>query len=299
MPRRSVDPAKSTTGRIDLLRLVASVTSRTSPALAARLAERLFLTPARVRRPHRESVWAAPARRGVVASPLGAIPFWSWGEGDRTTLLVHGWSGRGLQLGALVAPLVEQGQRVVTFDAPGHGEAAGRTSSLVAFAATIGAVGRRSGRLSAIVAHSLGSAAALWALAERELEADRMVAIAPSARFDAIRQRFGAMTGFSAPVVDRMRSAIAERLGFDWNAAEPLALARTMRMPLRVIHDVEDRFVPWSEGDALVRAWPGASLRTTQGLGHHRILRDRDVLDDIVRFVASPPCDVRPGRRAS
>jgi len=38
--------------------------------------------------------------------------------------MVHGWNGRGAQLGAFAPELVRVGFRVVTFDTPAHGRSA-------------------------------------------------------------------------------------------------------------------------------------------------------------------------------
>jgi pimeloyl-ACP methyl ester carboxylesterase len=224
---------------------------------------------------------------------------WVWGDGPQTIVLVHGWSGRGLQLGAFVGPLVASGFRVVTYDSPGHGEAHGRTSSMPAFAATLGAIGRRFGPVSAIIAHSLGSTAAIYALANRELSPDRVVAISPSARLNAVRERFGEITGFPPKIIDRMRQAFEDRLGFDWDASEPLQIAPTMPMPLMVIHDSKDSFIPHSEGSELADAWPDGRLITTAGLGHHRILRDPTVIDSVLSFISESSTESFMERRAS
>ena len=222
-----------------------------------------------------------------------------WGDGPETVILVHGWSGRGLQLGAFVEPLVEKGFRVVTYDAPGHGDARGRKSSMPAFAVALGAVARRFGPVSAVIAHSLGSTAAVYALAHRELAADRFVAISPSARLHAVRERFGEMTGFTPSIINRMRDIFEDRMGFDWEESEPLRLAPTMSCPLMVIHDFDDRFIPHSEGTELADTWPGGRLTTTTGLGHHRILRDPEVVESAVGFISEPAAHSQLERRAS
>ena len=54
---------------------------------------------------------------------------------------------------------------------------------------------------------------------------------------------------------------------------------------LLVFHDHDDREVPFAHGDRLAATWPDAELRTTEGLGHRRILRDPDVLAEAVAFV--------------
>jgi len=52
-----------------------------------------------------------------------------------------------------------------------------------------------------------------------------------------------------------------------------------------VIHDREDRETSWQDGADVAASWPGATLITTTGLGHNRILRDPSVIDAIADFV--------------
>src|SRR5262245_52160518 len=93
--------------------------SALAPALAARLAERLFLTPPRrARRSAAEIDLLARARARPVRVGGRRIETWRWGAGP-DVLLVHGWGGRGAQLSAFVAPLVARGFFVVRFDGPG------------------------------------------------------------------------------------------------------------------------------------------------------------------------------------
>jgi pimeloyl-ACP methyl ester carboxylesterase len=59
-----------------------------------------------------------------------------------------------------------------------------------------------------------------------------------------------------------------------------------VRPPLLVVHDRDDRRLPWAESVALVDMWPGARLTTTAGLGHSRVLGDPAVHEAIVGFVS-------------
>src|SRR5262245_4564104 len=85
-----------------------SALSRMAPSLAARQAERLFLTPPRHAAPARESHVLAHARAVTVRVGERRLATWTWGAGPRI-LLVHGWGGRGGQMGAFVEPLVAEG----------------------------------------------------------------------------------------------------------------------------------------------------------------------------------------------
>jgi len=70
-----------------------------------------------------------------------------------------------------------------------------------------------------------------------------------------------------------------------WQRFSPEQLVRQFAVPGLVIHDEDDRDVPWQQGDALANAWPGAQFVRTAGLGHRRILRDPDVLARVTAFI--------------
>ena len=63
-------------------------------------------------------------------------------------------------------------------------------------------------------------------------------------------------------------------------------IAPCLQTPALVIHDRSDGIVPWQQGAALARAWPGARLLTTKGFGHCRILESETALRAAVDFIA-------------
>ncbi|HSV38305.1 MAG TPA: alpha/beta fold hydrolase, partial [Nocardioidaceae bacterium] len=130
----------------------------------------------------------------------GEVHGTAWGDGP-VVYLMHGWGGRGDQLGALVEPLVDAGHRVVLFDAPSHGAsdqgAFGPTSTTgVEFGMALGAVVGRFGPAEAVVAHSMGTLATLLALNYGSLGANRLVFVAPMTGYAATMDGFQAMLRF-------------------------------------------------------------------------------------------------------
>ena len=82
-----------------------------------------------------------------------------------------------------------------------------------------------------------------------------------------------------------MRVRLERRLGFEWKHMDVPRFAPAMRIPLLVIHDRDDREVRWDDGAAIAAAWPGAQLVTTTGLGHHRIVSDGGVIQQVLGFL--------------
>jgi pimeloyl-ACP methyl ester carboxylesterase len=55
-------------------------------------------------------------------------------------------------------------------------------------------------------------------------------------------------------------------------------------IPMMIFHDQGDLKVPPRHGRAIADTWPGCDLVTTRGLGHHKILRDPQVVSRSVDF---------------
>jgi pimeloyl-ACP methyl ester carboxylesterase len=274
-----------------------------APALAARWALRIWLTPPKRRRGRSGAPELPPGNRFVVSSSEAGgsvVVAEAWGEGP-TTYLLHGWGGWRGQLAGLVAALVAAGQRVVALDAPGHGESVpgplgGRRTTLTHIAEALAAAVAVGGPAHAIVGHSGGASAV--ALAVREgLAADRLVFLAPMADPVPYLDPFGHVLGFGARTRVRFRRRLEHAARRDMAAFDVPGWAATAGPgelpPLLVVHDRGDREVRYRDGQAIAGAWPGATLRTVEGLGHRRIVNDAGVIDAVVSFVAAPVAEVR------
>jgi len=270
---------------LPLVRTGHRVLSALAPELAARVASRRFTTPPRVRRPAVEIDLLATARARPMQVGGRRIETWVWGSGP-SVLLAHGWGGRGAQLGALVGPLVARGFSVVTFDAPGHGASDAGPVTIAEMVDAIRTVAESRGPLAAIVAHSVGATAAVRALWDG-LDAGAVVLIAPAADLVTPSLRFSETFGFSREVRERMHRRVEEQVGRAWSAFDAVDLAPGLTGPVLVAHDRGDGEIPWQHGAAIARAWRGAQMLMTEGLGHRRILKDPDVVAASVAFIAA------------
>ena len=163
-----------------VIRAYFAIVSRLLPDLARRQAERLFTAPPRYAGRRGQ---AFAARRETVVSDNHSLAVWQVGPlAAPAVLLVHGWGGRGIQMGEFVAPLVASGRRVVWFDQPGHGESGRGPVALPNFVHAVHALAATHGPFEAAIGHSLGAAALGLAL-RGGLELGRVVLVsAPASR---------------------------------------------------------------------------------------------------------------------
>jgi pimeloyl-ACP methyl ester carboxylesterase len=266
-----------------------------SDDLGTSVAERLFTTPRRHPRPAREREILATARESVADVTLRSprvqglrIPIitWRWGHGP-AVLLVHGWEGRGSQLGAFVAPLVRAGMSVVAFDAPGHGDSPERRLYLTDLADVIADVAANIGSLHGIVAHSFGAAGTLLAGARNQLRVPRNVMVAPNVIVDNAVRRFAQHVGLDDTDRIALEQRLAARTGLTMDTLQLERLVAGRQEQLLVVHDREDREVRFHHGERLAALWPDAELIATTGLGHRRVLRDDTVIAAVVTHLAT------------
>lgn len=265
-----------------------------SQDLGCSLAERLFTSPRRHPRPERERAILASGRPFTVDVRLrsprwnGArtrVAAWRWGHGP-SVLLVHGWEGRGSQLGAFVEPLVAAGLSVVAFDAPAHGDSAGRRLYLTDHADAITDVAATVGPLHATIAHSFGAAATLLAHSRGGVDASCNIMVAPNVLIDDAVARFAKLIALDEEERDGLEHALTVHSGIGPRALGLGRLVGKRDAGLLVLHDRDDREVPLVHGERLAAVWPNARLVTTDGLGHRRILRDDLVIAETVAFAS-------------
>ncbi len=283
-------PKKSTNVRLSLEQLLARTARRLAasvfPARAERRLRDFMLTPQRP---------AADSASDLVRSDNAArIPYasrwlrvWSFGSGP-TVLMAHGWSGYAAQFDAWIEPLVTAGYRVVLFDAPAHGGSGGRRTNIMDMAGAIQLVAGLYGPAHAIVAHSFGAPAALFAL-RHGLKADRLVLLAAPLSLTKFSLFVAHVLGLPLSVRGRMQRNMERKLGFRWDDTDTdkvlSELADERALDVLLVHDRRDREVPFAAAERLAAAVPTARLIATDGNGHNRLLRNATVIADAIGFV--------------
>lgn len=272
---------------IQSVRMAFKLLCAMSPTIAARLTYELLSRPPRAP----ERLWQRSLREQAQTTHLthssGTVAVYSWGDGP-AVLMVHGWGARATHMGKLIKPLVAAGFRVVSFDAPGHGESSGRTTDLVQFASAIAAVAKFAGPIHTLLAHSFGVAMALYARHDWGIDVQRQILISSFDHCKWFTEAFAGYVGLKPEVMARARQLMVDRYDgkLDWEQLSVVEMLRRTCEPTLILHDVDDQEIPFQHSLSLLQAAPLAQFHSTSGCGHHRLLGNSTVIERVVRFTS-------------
>lgn len=257
-----------------------------SPYLAGRWVNALWYRTHRFQEPAREKRFLKHAKKQSMKVDGATIQSYVWGEGDRTVLLIHGWNGRGAQLGEIALFLAEQGFRVVSFDLPGHGRSDGKQCDIPSVYAAIVALEQQYGPFHAAISHSFGGLCLMYAL-KNGLKINHAITISSPLDLASLFDSYAETLRLSEKVIAVQRALIEQRFGEDvWQQFTMVTQEAEHPVPGLLIHDHNDRHVGISSAQQIVECRPECEVMLTQNLGHHRILREPAVLQKVFEFIA-------------
>jgi esterase/lipase len=260
-----------------------------SPFLARRLFIKIFFSPLGYATPEKERIVFQQAEKFQVTVNEKLVQCYSWGGGP-VILLVHGWAGRATQFRKFIEMLTAEGFRVVGFDGPAHGHSQGRQTNIIEFAVALREVYKITGVPQAIIAHSFGGGAVLYA-AMNGLPVPKLVNIAsPTIGDEIISTYLRAIGGTWKLTGDYFKTYIHKTYNKTFDEFTALYFIRHIpqEIQLLLIHDEDDKEVSVRHAEELLKIYPKAVLFSTRGLGHTRILKDESVIRHCVTFIGKP-----------
>lgn len=276
-------------GMFKFLRLIFALIDRISPNAAGRLAVSVFYSPRRFPEAKWETIGLQEGRPDAYQFKNERLGATIWGaEGRPVVLLVHGWQGRRGQLCKFALSLASKGFKVVAIDGPAHGSSKLRRTTLVEFAKAVAAACRAFGPVDSIIGHSFGAAAA--AIAARSIiSTQRLVLISCPYSLRHVVTGFAEYVGLPRrsheamyPVMENLHGCCEDELSFE-------RIGPDLNLPTLLIHDEDDRYIPFADGKRVHRLIHGSGFQGTKGLGHMRILQSSEVIDRAVSFVTAAP----------
>ena len=249
-----------------------------APSLAVRLVKNHVFSPMSYRTgPEEEQILASGSRFQIEVNGK-KVQGWKWGEGPGI-LFVHGWNGRGIQLSHFFKPLVKAGYAVIAFDAPGHGESDGKTSSYFELTDTVRAIlQQQKFNIVGLIGHSLGGAAVINALCKENISLPGVL-IAPAIRLKDVLFNAFELFGIPGAVYRKAIEEFELRFGYSLEKDDPWKLMSKVDSNILIVHDRRDRSIPFIDSHDVAGTRPNVMLYETKGLGHRKILKDRKIVE--------------------
>ncbi len=270
------------------IRFTLIVLERASPYIAMRVAAYIFSKPIKFTPPpaEKQALQSCVQNQVFVPSLNKNIMTYVWGDSGEKVLLVHGWSGRGTQLYKIAEILQNEGYQVVSFDAPGHGKSSGSLTNMLHMVAAIAHLDKSFDGFEFFVGHSLGGMA-LFNYCKTPNKAKKVITIGAGDLMRTVFDNFIASVGLSLKTNVRMTTYFEQKYNINIDHFSSSVVVQNQQMPTLIIHDKEDADVAVSCAFNIAKNHLNPTLLITQGLGHRRILRDENVLQQIKSFIQS------------
>lgn len=211
-----------------------------------------------------------------------------WGEGSRKIMITHGWGSKAADFAELITALKNiDDTQVIAFDAPGNGSSEGELSNLLLFAKAAGAVIKTFGEPDVIIGHSLGGMANAIAVKETGIKPALLISITPLIN---LKENFIASLNAAdvSPIWQDKFFNDFEALfdmdasGFTLHNLYPAGLIARHWLA----YDPEDKIAPFAFLNSFLAAHPEVETSVYENLGHEKIIKDENVIVDIVRLIA-------------
>ena len=257
-----------------------------SKSLATRFAAKLFGTPLKFKAPERELMMRDSAKKELIEikSINKKIMVYKYGFSKKRVLLVHGWAGRGTQLYNIADKILENRMMVISFDAPAHGLSTGKTTTMKELIETIIHIDKLYGPFEAAIGHSFGGMALLNAL-NSGLNIKSLITIGADNSISEIIKQFVEKIELKPKIADRLVTLLDKKFDINIKQFSSQNAAKKVNIPTLVIHDSQDKYVPVSSAIAIRQNLKNGELLITNGLGHHKVFKDPEIIQRIIDFI--------------
>lgn len=256
-----------------------------SGPLAVKYFDKIFFSPLRYKAPEKERECEHESVLEKIVGNSLEIQTYCWGDQIKPYVLVmHGWAGRATQFRKFIPELIAAGYRVVGFDGPSHGRSSGNRTNIMEFEVALKMVISRWGEPAAVIAHSFGGGALLYAIMNG-LPVKKLINIASPTMTDEIIKSYLRAVNGSWNTGLKFKELIRKKYDRDFDEFTAMHFIEHIKdLDLMLVHDEDDRDVPIIQAEKLAEKYPVKFLKTS-GLGHNRILKDEAVIAACLDFI--------------
>jgi len=206
---------------------------------------------------------------------------------NHLVFLVHGWDSNAGSLSQFAFELAKT-HYVISLDLPAHAYSKGTHTNLfeckTAFINLINHIQPK--QKFSVIAHSFGAAVITYALAETNYHINKIVLLSANNKIKIIFDDYQKLIGFN----DRIYLEVSKWIKRITNEElEDLILSEKAKKikfnNFLIIHDKFDKVLPFKSATEIKEAIPKATLIPFEKIGHYRMLWNKEVLNETIRFI--------------
>lgn len=236
--------------------------------------------------PHddRTKAFLARCQTGSVELNKHNYKFYQQGNGP-TVVLIHGLHSNLGSMVPIAQDLIQQGFKIVLFDAPAHGEAPGVETNPAQIRDVFRKISSQLGEVHALVCHSLGG---FWAFCAwgGDFRAKTVVSVAAPATHRFLVEKFVQLGQLNNQIAQGIYKELERQFGDNvWVEFSPSEIVKTIGVPGLIIHGKNDDFVPPAHAGQLQASWGKAKLEMIDDVGHFDVVTSPKVRTLITTYL--------------
>jgi len=252
-----------------------------SPKLTARIAFHFISNPKIKKFRSFEKAIELEAKKSTMQFKKFSIAMYEWGEGEKTALLVHGWEGRASNFGAIIPRLLKKGYKVISFDAPSHGNSTKRKTSFFDIPELIEVILKKE-TYNLIITHSIGSVLTLMAMNAIKYKGNILIQCTTPDKFEDYIEDTIRYFGLTNKTKNAFISLIRNTTGHEPLAMQASVFVKNISFNQALfLHDKNDRIINVESSKKVSSKMENAKFMELESTGHFKMLWSEKVLDII------------------
>lgn len=264
------------------IKKVFEILQKVSPRLAASIAFNFISKPQKGKLRGFEKSILEIATESSIRFKKFIIKTYSWGNGNKKALLVHGWGGRASNFGAIIPELIKQGYTVTSFDGPCHGASTKKKTSFFEMADLVKLFLQKE-NYDLIISHSMGSVLAFTAMGALKYKVNQMIVLTSPSRFlefiGLAVVQFGLTTKTTKLLIHKIQKTTTTYNPTTFRASN--IINKLTIDDVTFIHDVADKIIPIKISKSVSSHIKNSKFIEIQGTGHFKMLWSKKVVEII------------------
>jgi len=214
------------------------------------------------------------------------IKTYEWKGSREGVLLIHGWEGQAGNFSDLILKLKNQDFSIYAFDAPSHGYSSKGDTSLFEFADLVAELMKRY-KVRKLISHSFGGVAATSALYKnQDIQIDKYALLTTPDTFLERIEDVSIQYGINKKVIKKLIKKLEKDYEIRVDELSVSNFVKVIKVQKSIIfHDKNDKVIPIERSLNVHQNWKQSTFKEVEGTGHFRILRDENVLNEVIAFI--------------